>query len=76
LLIAPLFIERRLNLHLAIAGFVIASALILVSIFYWDNLPVCYIEEVGLAAVGEHVTTRQHGGVGGMDGDLSSGLAA
>jgi signal transduction histidine kinase len=48
LLVAPIFIKRRVNAYLAIIGFGFISALLLASIFYWKNFPICYLEGVGL----------------------------
>jgi PAS domain S-box-containing protein len=48
LLAAPLFFRRKLNHPWAIAGYLIVLALILTSIFYWQNFPVCYVEGAGL----------------------------
>lgn len=48
LLIAPLFIDKKLNLKFALAAYVTAVALLLGSIFYWDVFPVCYVSGEGL----------------------------
>jgi PAS domain S-box-containing protein len=48
LLVAPLFFRRKFNPNLVVAGYIIAITLILTSIFYWQNFPVCYIEGAGL----------------------------
>ena len=48
LLIAPLFLARRLWVRLNFAVYSAVSALILLSIFYWDVFPTCYVEGVGL----------------------------
>ncbi|MCJ7426619.1 MAG: ATP-binding protein [Dehalococcoidales bacterium] len=48
LLIAPLLIGRRLRVNWLLAGCSLVTALLLVSIFYWRNFPVCFVEGVGL----------------------------
>jgi PAS domain S-box-containing protein len=48
LLIAPFFIGRRLRAGIAFAGFGLATALLLASIFVWKVFPACFIEGVGL----------------------------
>jgi PAS domain S-box-containing protein len=48
LLIAPLFIGRRLRINWLLAGYSLVTALLLASIFYWRNFPVCFIEGAGL----------------------------
>jgi PAS domain S-box-containing protein len=48
LLIAPLFINRRLNTSMMFAGYSLATLLILLSVFYWEVFPACIIEGVGL----------------------------
>ncbi len=48
LLIAPLFIGRRLRADLAFNSYVAILALILGSIFLWKVFPVCFVEGVGL----------------------------
>jgi PAS domain S-box-containing protein len=48
LLIAPLLIGRRLRVNWLMAAYVLLTALLLVSIFYWRNFPVCFVEGVGL----------------------------
>ncbi len=50
LVIAPLFLTRRLRLPLLIAGYVAITGLLLASIFYWDIFPDCYVEGVGLTS--------------------------
>jgi len=50
LLIAPLFLARRLWVRLNFAVYTAVGALILLSIFYWDIFPTCYVEGVGLTA--------------------------
>jgi len=48
LLIAPLFIKRKLNTALMFSVYVLVTALVLLSIFYWRNFPVTIVEGVGL----------------------------
>jgi two-component sensor histidine kinase/PAS domain-containing protein len=48
LLIAPLFINRKLNTTLMYAAYSLLTLLILLSIFYWNIFPICIVEGVGL----------------------------
>ncbi|MGP8282818.1 MAG: MASE3 domain-containing protein, partial [Desulfomonilaceae bacterium] len=48
LLIAPFFLKRRLPTGILFLVLTALSALLLGSIFYWKNFPVCFIEGVGL----------------------------
>lgn len=49
LLIAPLFINRRLKaVPLVFAAYTLATTLTLLSLFHWRNFPVCIVEGVGL----------------------------
>ena len=48
LLLAPLFINRKLNTTLMFAAYLLVTSLVLLSIFYWHIFPVCIIEGVGL----------------------------
>lgn len=48
LLIAPLFINRRLNATLMFAVYSGITLLIFLSIFSWQNFPACIVEGVGL----------------------------
>jgi PAS domain S-box-containing protein len=48
LLLAPLFIGRRLKVNWLLLGYGLVTALLLVSIFYWQNFPVCFVEGAGL----------------------------
>jgi len=48
LLLAPLFIGRRLRVNWLLLGYGVATALLLASIFYWRSFPVCFIEGAGL----------------------------
>jgi len=47
-LLALLFITRRLNPKLQFGSYLVATILILASIFYWRIFPVCFIEGTGL----------------------------
>jgi PAS domain S-box-containing protein len=48
LLIAPLFVKRKLNTSIVFTVYSLVTAFILLSIFYWHVFPVCIIEGVGL----------------------------
>ena len=48
MLLAPLFIKRKLNAAVAFTVYLAASVLLLFSVFYWQNFPVTYIDGVGL----------------------------
>jgi PAS domain S-box-containing protein len=48
LLMAPLFIGRRLRVNWLMVGYGVVTALLLVSIFYWRSFPVCFVEGAGL----------------------------
>ena len=48
LIIAPLFINRRLNTTILFAAYTLGVSLILLSILYWRTFPVCIVEGVGL----------------------------
>jgi PAS domain S-box-containing protein len=48
LLIAPFFINRKLNTTLIFAAYSLVTSLILLSIFYWQIFPVTIVEGVGL----------------------------
>jgi len=48
LLIAPLLIGRRLRVNWLLLGYGVVTALLLVSIFYWQNFPICFVEGAGL----------------------------
>jgi PAS domain S-box-containing protein len=47
-LIAPLFVARKPKTALVFAGYTFAAGLVLLSVFYWNNFPVCYITGIGL----------------------------
>ncbi|MFH1954628.1 MAG: MASE3 domain-containing protein [Pseudomonadota bacterium] len=48
LLIAPLFLRRRLKPNLVLTAYAVATLLVLGSIFYWNIFPTCFVEGVGL----------------------------
>jgi len=48
LLIAPLFIRRKFKINLLFLSYLLAFLLLLLSIFYWNIFPVCFVEKVGL----------------------------
>ncbi|RJP33827.1 MAG: PAS domain S-box protein [Actinobacteria bacterium] len=48
LLLAPLFITRRLRPRLDVAVYAAVVTLLLLSILYWDIFPTCFVEGVGL----------------------------
>ena len=48
LLIAPFFINRKLNTTFVFAAYSLVTSLILLSIFYWQIFPVTIVEGVGL----------------------------
>ena len=50
LVLAPLFIRRRLNTSLTFFGYAAITALLLSSIFYWKLFPDCFIEGQGLTS--------------------------
>jgi PAS domain S-box-containing protein len=48
LLVAPLLIGRQLRFNWLLPGYGLIVLLLWVSIFYWQNFPICFIEGVGL----------------------------
>ena len=48
LLIAPLFLTRRLRADLVLMIYALVTALVLGSVFYWHIFPTCFVEGVGL----------------------------
>ncbi len=48
LLIAPLLFGRKLRANFVLFGYGIATFFLLMSIFYWNIFPACFIEGVGL----------------------------
>jgi signal transduction histidine kinase len=49
-LIAPFFLGRRLRVELQVGAYALVTGILLLSIFYWQNFPVAYVEGVGLTA--------------------------
>jgi len=47
-LLAPFFIKKRLDVPLTIILYSVAFALIILSIFYWKNFPVAYVDGSGI----------------------------
>jgi len=50
LLLAPLFLGRRLKVQIVLLGYMAATAIFLGTIFYWDVFPACFVEGRGLTA--------------------------
>lgn len=50
LLIAPLFFRRRLRTTLILLEYSAVFVLLLLSIFYWNIFPVCFVEGTGLTS--------------------------
>ncbi|MFC1846706.1 MASE3 domain-containing protein [Chloroflexota bacterium] len=48
LLIALLLIGRKLRINLLFLGYGVAISFLLISIFYWNTFPVCFVEGTGL----------------------------
>ena len=48
LLIAPLFLTRRLKADLVLMIYALVTALVLGSVFYWHIFPTCFVEGIGL----------------------------
>ena len=48
LLLAPWFLNRRLNLLALFAGYFLTITLMFLSVFYWKIFPLCFVEGVGL----------------------------
>jgi PAS domain S-box-containing protein len=48
LFLAPFFLGRKLKVNSVFLGYALASFFLLMSIFYWNIFPVCFIEGVGL----------------------------
>ena len=48
LLVAPFFLQRRLRGFCVLSAYALATTLPLLSIFYWQNFPDCFIEGLGL----------------------------
>ncbi len=47
-LAAPLLIGRKLRPPFVFLGYIVVTSLLFMSIFYWHNFPVCYVDGVGL----------------------------
>jgi PAS domain S-box-containing protein len=59
LVLAPLFIKRKLNAVLAFLSYIVVTCLVLLSVFYWRNFPACIVEGVGLTpfkVISDYVT--------------------
>jgi PAS domain S-box-containing protein len=50
LLIAAIFMDRKLKVNVIFSSYTVALSLILLSIFYWQIFPDCFIEGTGLTA--------------------------
>lgn len=48
LLLAPLFLHRRLKTHFVFLGYALIACLLLISIFHWRLFPDCYLPGAGL----------------------------
>jgi PAS domain S-box-containing protein len=48
LLLALLLMDRKINLARVFIGYAVVSSLLVLSIFYWQNFPVCFREGSGL----------------------------
>jgi PAS domain S-box-containing protein len=48
LFVAPLFFSRKLKPNFLFLGYTVVTTLLLLSIFYWDVFPICFLEGVGL----------------------------
>jgi signal transduction histidine kinase len=48
LLVAPIFLQRRLRVSFVFSAYALATILALLSIFYWEIFPDCFIEGIGL----------------------------
>ncbi len=46
ILAAPIFLRRRFNPYVVLAGYVVVVSLLLGSIFYWKIFPACYVGEL------------------------------
>ncbi|MCL5026764.1 MAG: ATP-binding protein [Chloroflexi bacterium] len=50
LLIAPFTLGRKLSVNAVLAGYAVATSLLLASIFYWNIFPVAFVEGQGLTS--------------------------
>ncbi|RJR18307.1 MAG: PAS domain S-box protein, partial [Desulfobacteraceae bacterium] len=48
LLVAPLFLGKRLSLRYVVAAYFLASSFIVGAVFYWDIFPACFVPGQGL----------------------------
>jgi PAS domain S-box-containing protein len=48
LVMAPLFFRKKLKVNIVFLGYTLAVFIFLISIFYWNIFPVCFVEGVGL----------------------------
>ncbi len=48
MLIAFYFLNKKTNAYILLFSFIIVSTILFLSVFYWNNFPVCYIEGKGL----------------------------
>jgi PAS domain S-box-containing protein len=48
LFIAPFFLKRKLRINYVFFGYALATSFLLISIFYWNIFPVCFVEGVGV----------------------------
>jgi hypothetical protein len=48
LFLAPFFFGRKLRFNLVLVGYALATFLLLLSIFYWNIFPICFIDGIGL----------------------------
>ena len=46
--IAPFFTWKKINIRIAYILYIVASGTILLSIFYWKNFPICFVNGRGL----------------------------
>jgi len=50
LLAAPFFIRKRLRIDYVMLAYIVLTALIFITIFYWEVFPTCFIEGAGLTS--------------------------
>ncbi|MGA2463408.1 MAG: MASE3 domain-containing protein [Thermodesulfobacteriota bacterium] len=48
LFLAPFFFGRKLKANIIFLGYTLVTSILLLSIFYWNIFPVCFVEGVGL----------------------------
>ena len=53
LLIAPVFLKRRLNVNISVISYTVVFLILLLSIFYLRVFPVCYSDQTGLTGFKE-----------------------